>query len=1092
MNKRLLWLGLAWSVAHQLCAESFTTNVIDGVSTNITTEFVFGDTGPYNFLLITNGGAMTNLAPSFIGNTVGAHNNSAVVSGLGSVWHLDDIACLGLRSPSNTLSVLDGAYVRALRPLAIGTYETASNNVLRIAGAATRFNGSTVHFGTYGAGNQFLVEDSAVVQLGGLFFNTEGTTNGGRQLVIVRGLATQLLITNLLQIGNSPGNVFILSNTASVFSRTMTLGVGWRSHFNRAELSGPGARWNGGDVVVGTGLSSSNTVSVIEYADFRASRFILGQSTVGNEVFIDAGGRLSPGQLIMGERQDASHNRLEIVGPGSTLSNITLFTIGQSGPHNEFRLYGGAYGYSGDTGLGMQFTSSNNLAIASGTNTLWLANRLTVGSAGDFNTFTIDDGANVFASSLLSGGQGGSGNATYVNGPGSLLSITNGIDIGSGNYLSVGEHARLESSNAMIGSSGTNSTAVLARSSWSNQHSLTIGQHGANNVLLVAENSRMNSSNVVIGSSDTADGNRVEVWGKGTALRVVNDVSLGGWGDTNSLAIYAAAQVSTRNLNVGGFFVQSPPALLPSDENSLLISGANTVVNVSSNLSLGYHGAWNRLELAGGASLTSSRAEVATRAGSANNIILISNPGTRWHNTNLLVLGSNGYGSTLIISDGATLRTGPVIVGDAGVRLRVSDGCSNQFGFNQVIVAGAGTVWQVDGTLGLGRNSASNSIVLRAGATLRGADISIGEYGGTCTTEIGSSVIMESGTLTVPRVFTAPRGRFCMLSGHADIGALQSEGGPPGRLQILGGTVRAGSIYASAPAQVEIGDGVRRAVLELTGGNYFSSGRIIIASNSIVAGRGSVAGFTNSGTYGTLRGITAITNASLQGSSGFDVWISALGPATGHSLLNVAQPFPLPMVLGGRLRVALNPSFQPQASNEFPIVMFTLVTGAFSNAPHESRLKTVDHLASFLVLYRSNAVVLTEYRSTDLDGDGIEDQWATNHFGHSPLTPAEKAADNDGDGFSNYDEFRAGTDPSDPASALRVSVTMTQGTTTLRWPCVDGKTYGVYFSGDMRGWREVSDPTFAFPQPGLCEWTDDGRDAGSANGRMRFYRVAVE
>ena len=57
--------------------------------------------------------------------------------------------------------------------------------------------------------------------------------------------------------------------------------------------------------------------------------------------------------------------------------------------------------------------------------------------------------------------------------------------------------------------------------------------------------------------------------------------------------------------------------------------------------------------------------------------------------------------------------------------------------------------------------------------------------------------------------------------------------------QILGGTVRAGSIYASAPAQVEIGDGIRRAVLELTGGNYFSSGRIIIASNSVVAGRGS-------------------------------------------------------------------------------------------------------------------------------------------------------------------------------------------------------------------------------------------------------------
>jgi hypothetical protein len=192
--------------------------------------------------------------------------------------------------------------------------------------------------------------------------------------------------------------------------------------------------------------------------------------------------------------------------------------------------------------------------------------------------------------------------------------------------------------------------------------------------------------------------------------------------------------------------------------------------------------------------------------------------------------------------------------------------------------------------------------------------------------------------------------------------------------------------------------------------------------------------------------------------------------------------------LDGRLRVALNPSFHPQASNEFPIVTFASATGEFANAPHESRLKTVDNLASFLVVYRSNAVVLTDYRSTDLDGDAIEDAWATSYFGHSPLTSAERAADNDGDGFSNYDEFRAGTDPRDPASALRVSVAITQGTTRLQWPCVDGKTYRVYVSGELRTWREVADPTFVFPDAGICQWTDDGRDGGS----MWFYRVAVE
>jgi len=773
-------------------------------------------------------------------------------------------------------------------------------------------------------------------------------------------------------MGNSPANRLSVLEGAELVSRDATIGIN-RSADNLVVVSGPGSEWRTArEVVVGSFSSASNTVLVTDGAVSQSGRVVVGQFGTDNSYSIELGGRLVVSQTVVGEQQDAVRNRLLVTGAGTTLSNSSILTVGQSGSHNSFVLSNSAFAQSGDFGLGMQYTSSNNQAIVSGTNTVWIANRLTVGSAGDFNTLSIDQGAKVFASSLLSGGQGGMGNSTHVSGEGSLLRLTNGLDLGGdnniGDFLVITNRARVESSSGGGGSYGSGHSAIITSgSSWSNVHALTIGAGARDNLLLLRDNARLYASNVVVGASDYADRNRIDASGKGTALRVANDLNVGAWGDSNEVTVLNGATISANGLNVGGYFVPVPPALFPSDANRLFIHGTNTVVNVASNISLGYNGRSNHLELRAKAQLTSRSVEVATRVNSTDNTILISDPGTLWHNTSTFVLGSNGYRNSLIISNGAALRTGPTILGATGVTLRVSDFCSNQFGFNQAVVAGTGTAWQVDGELRIGVNSVSNSIVVQQGATLRGADISVGQDGGACAGEISNLLSVDGGTLAVPGIFMAPRGQFRMLSGRADVGSLWVEGGPPGRAQIFGGTLRPGSMYASAPAQIEIGDGFRRATLELIGGTYFSSGRIIVASNSVIIGRGSI-NPTNAGTYGTFGAITAITNATLEGCSGFDVWISALGPATGHSVLNLVPAFGTP-VLNGRLRVALNPLFQPQASNEFPIVMFTSATGSFVNAPHESRLKTADNLASFLVLYRPNEVVLTDYRRTDLDGE---------------------------------------------------------------------------------------------------------------------------
>jgi hypothetical protein len=63
----------------------------------------------------------------------------------------------------------------------------------------------------------------------------------------------------------------------------------------------------------------------------------------------------------------------------------------------------------------------------------------------------------------------------------------------------------------------------------------------------------------------------------------------------------------------------------------------------------------------------------------------------------------------------------------------------------------------------------------------------------------------------------------------------------------------------------------------------------------------------------------------------------------------------------------------------------------------------------------------------DEDGDGLPDDWEVAH-GFSSADPADAAQDLDGDGFTNLQEYEAGTDPGEAASYLRIEEL------NLAWP----------------------------------------------------------
>ena len=641
--------------------------------------------------------------------------------------------------------------------------------------------------------------------------------------------------------------------------------------------------------------------------------------------------------------------RAQLVNDGETnvldgvATNIASgITIGTNGAFTLLVVTNGATvtNSSGNVIIGSQASAPSNRVVVAGTGSTWKsAGSFTVGQNSSDDELDILDGGLVMNSAGTIGlNAGGSNNLVLVSGPGSRWFNSSTLFVGgggAGNTLMVTNGGRVVG-NGIIGNlvSASNNCAIVTGpgSSWISA-SFQLGESSSRNQLLVNNGGALLDTNgsFVIGFSSA--GNCLTVADPGSAL-TCQTFQLGDSGTANQCIVSNGAMLKV-------LYTGTPAAVVEGTFSVATITGAGSVWTNGGDLHFGSTS--NVLSITAGGTLWDNNSYVRCTLGKPDTIV-VAGTNSQW--INRIDLHFQELSGQIFITNGG------MVIDNHGY---LGDGTS----LGYALVSGSGSTWSNLTAVYVGNGSDSNQLVIADSGLVYAENLYLGS--GTSTIQTNNQVTVNGGQLIATTSFgtiASTRGTFTLNSGLVQCGMFNILNGAGNWLVFNGGTLRVANSTLYTQSTLAVGDGVNPATLELTtlngvGGTHSFNNALVISSNALLTGVGTVNGSIAVGTGATLApGTSNILNLTVNGSLGLSngcTVVMGLNPISGTN-----------NSIGGLAGVVYNGTLQ-----------LTNLGGAYAGGQSYRLFSSGVYLGAFNQLVPSTPAPGLRWDTNELNIDGV-------------------------------------------------------------------------------------------------------------------------